>query len=327
MPSRRRLIAAGGAIVAAGVVRRASAADPPFPTRPVRLLVGIPAGGAPDVIARILAERLSAVWGQPVLVDNRPAASGNLAAQAVARSEADGHTLFFAHASVLLLNEALTRDVPFNTERDFAPISLLMTTPFMVACRPGLQAATLADLREVARGKPGGVTFATLSATGLPRFVVERVKWALGTEMTNVPYATMSGAVQDVIAGRVDLLADGTPVITPQVRAGALKALAVTSPARDPALPAVPAAAESIPGFSSKGWFGLLAPAATPQPVLRRIAEDSRRVLADEALRARLLRDFGADTVAGTPAEFAASLAEDRRIYREVIRQVGILVD
>lgn len=337
MLARRTLIIGAGGVAAAARNARAQTTAPPspvppsptlaFPTRPVRLVVGIPPGGAPDVIARLLAERLSAAWGHPVVVDNRPAASGNLAAQAVARGEPDGHTLFFAHASVLLLNEVLTRDVPFNGERDFAPISLLMTTPFMLACRPDFPAATLADLRAAARGKPGGITFATLSATGLPRFVVERVRAALGVEMTNVPYASMSGAVQDVIAGRVDLLADGTPVIAPQVRAGALKALAITSPTRDPALPDVPAAAESVPGFSSKGWFGLLAPAATPGPVVRRIAADARQVLAEPALRARLLRDFGADTVAGTPGEFAASLAEDRRIYREVVRQTGILAD
>ena len=143
MLSRRGLIAGVGGVAASTGAGRAQTAAPPFPVRPVRMIVGIPAGGAPDVIARILADRLAATWGQPVIVDNRPAASGNLAAQAVARGEPDGHTLFFAHASVLLLNEALTRDVPFNTERDFAPISLLMTTPFMLACRPGLPAAGL----------------------------------------------------------------------------------------------------------------------------------------------------------------------------------------
>ncbi|TPG38359.1 tripartite tricarboxylate transporter substrate binding protein [Roseomonas nepalensis] len=324
MPTRRGVIAG---IAAAGVARGARAQDPVFPARPVRLLVGIPAGGAPDVIARLLADRLGALWGQPVVVDNRPAASGNPAAGAVAAAAPDGHTLLFAHASLLLLNEALMRNVPFNGERDFAPVSLLATTPFIVACQPGAPYATLDELKAWARGRPAGVTFATLSATGLPRFVGERVKAALGIPMVNVPYVSMAGAVQDVAAGRVDLLIDGTPVITPQIRGGFLKGLALTSTERDPVIPGVPAAAETIPGFTSRGWFGLLGPAGMPEGVVRRVAEDARRVLSQPEMRERLRRDFGADVVAGTPGEFAASLSADRAVYRRLVAEVGATLD
>ncbi len=327
MLQRRHLIAGGTAALAAWGAPAARAQDPAFPTRPVRLLVGIPAGGAPDVIARILAERLSTVWRQPVVVDNRGAASGNLAAQAVAQAEPDGHTLLFAHASLILLNDGLMRDVPFNVEADFAPISLLIRTPFMVASRAALPADTLGGLRDYARGRPEGLTFATLSATGLPRFVGERIKAALGVPLVNVPYTTMAGAVQDTIAGRVDLLIDGTPVITPQLRAGGLKALAITSPERFAGLEGVPTAAESIPGFTSRGWFGLMGPSAMPRPLVARIAEDVKGALAAPDLRARLRRDFGAETAASAPAEFAASLAEDRAVYRALIREVGASIE
>ena len=322
MPTRRSVVAGA---VAAAWAHRTEAEEAAFPTRPVRLLVGIPAGGAPDVIARLLADRLGALWGQPVVVDNRPAASGNPAAGAVATAPPDGHTLLFAHASLLLLNEGLMRNVPFNGDRDFTPVSLLATTPFIVASRPGAPYAGLDGLR--ARGRPEGITFATLSATGLPRFVGERVKTALGIPMVNVPYVSMAGAVQDVAAGRVDLLIDGTPVITPQIRGGFLKGLAVTSAERDPAIPDVPTAAETIPGFTSRGWFGLLGPAAVPEGVLRRIADDVRRVLSQPGMRERLRRDFGADVVAGTPAEFAASLSADRAVYRRLIAEVGASLD
>ena len=323
--SRRGLIAAAAGL--GWCVPQARAAEGGFPSRPVKFLVGMPAGGAPDVIARILADRLSAQWGQPVIVDNRPAASGNLAAQAVARGETDGHTLLFAHASMLLLNEGLMRNVPFNGERDFTPVSLLMSTPFMVAARPGMPASTLAELGAYARSRPGPVTFATISATGLPRFVGERLRTSLGIEMVNVPYSAMSGAVQDTIAGRVDLLIDGTPVITPQAKGGFLKALAVTSPARFPGIEEVPTAAESIPGFSSKGWFGLLGPAGMPEATVQHVAEAARSVLAVPELRARLLQDFGGEVVAGTPAEFRTSLVQDRRVYRELIAQVGASIE
>ena len=324
MPTRRSIIAGAAA---AGMARTAGAQDVAFPTRPVRLLVGIPAGGAPDVIARLLADRLGALWAQPVVVDNRPAASGNPAAGAVVTAAPDGHTLLFAHASLLLLNEGLMRNVPFKGDRDFTPVSLLATTPFIVACQPGAPYANLDELRALARGRPEGITFATLSATGLPRFVGERVKAALGIPMVNVPYVSMAGAVQDVAAGRVDLLIDGTPVITPQIRGGFLKGLAVTSAERDPAIPDVPTAAETIAGFTSRGWFGLLGPAAMPEGVVRRIADDARRVLSQPEMRERLRRDFGADVVAGTPAEFAGSLLSDRAVYRRLIAEVGASLD
>lgn len=325
MRTRRKTIAGFGAALLTGAAR---ADDPPFPTRPVRLFVGIPVGGAPDVVARLLADRLSALWGQPVIVDNRPSASGNPAAAAVARGEPDGHALLFGHTSLLALNEGLMRNVPFDGDRDFAPISLMVYTPFVVAARPGAPFSTLAELRGFARGRAEPVTFATLSANGVPRFVGERMKAALGVAMLNVPYNnSMSGAVQDTATGRVDLLIDGTPVVTPQIRGGFLKGLAVTSPARDPAIPAVPAAAETIPGFSALGWFGLLGPAAMPEAAVRKVSDDVRRILTAPEMRDRLRRDFGADVVAGTPAEFASAYAADRALYRRLIAEAGAPVD
>jgi tripartite-type tricarboxylate transporter receptor subunit TctC len=317
----RRAAIAGSVVAALG--RAGGAEAQGFPSRPVRLLIGVAPGGAPDVAARLMAERLSAAWRQPVVADNRPAGNGSLAAQALAAGDADGHALLYAHASLLVLNEGLMRSPGYNSQRDFAPVTLLMTTPFVIVARPGLPADDLPGLIALARARPGAVTFATSSAVNQPRFAGELLKRVAGVDMVNVPYASVPGAIQDTIAGRVDVMIDGTPALIPQVRAGMLKALALTSPERFPGLEEVPVAAETYPGFSSIGWFGMMAPRAVPQATLARIAGDFSAVLGEPELRGRLLRDFGAKVEAAGPEVFATFLARERETYRPLIREVG----
>lgn len=320
---RRALLAGCAAALAAPPVARAQG----FPARPVRLLIGVAPGGAPDVAARLMAERLSAAWRQPVVVDNRPAGNGSLAAQALVAGDADGHALLYAHASLLVLNEGMMRRPGYSTERDFAPVTLLMTTPFVIAARPGLPANTLPELVALARARPGQVTFATSSGTNLPRFAGELLKRAAGVDMVNVPYASVPGAIQDTIAGRVDVMIDGTPALIPQVRAGTMKAVALTSPERFPGLEDVPVVAEAYPGFASVGWFGVVAPRKAPAEAVARIAGDLRDVLAALELRERLLRDFGAKVEADGPEAFARFLAGERQKYAGLIREVGATLD
>ncbi|MFT8245046.1 Bug family tripartite tricarboxylate transporter substrate binding protein [Roseomonas sp. BN140053] len=323
---RRSLLAAGSALTLPALARGA-AAQAAFPSRPVRLMLGVPPGGAPDVAARLMADALSARWRQPVVVDNRPAGNGNIAAQAVARGEADGHTLLMAQASILVLNDLVMRDVPFDVERDFVPIALLMVTPFMLAAAPGLPASNLAELRELARARGGRMTFATSGAANLPRFAGEMLKSALGIEMSNVAYSSVPNAIQDTAMGRTDLVIDGTPVITPQVRGGTLKPIAVTSAERFPMLEDIPVVAETVPGFRSVGWFGLVGPRAMPAPAVQRVAADMRAVLEAPEIRGRLLRDFGAAVVANSPAEFAGFLTAERQLYRGLVRGSGVTMD
>ena len=332
IPRRRILLAAAAAPALSALPRSAAGqgqnqGQATFPSRPIRIVIGAPPGSAPDVAARLMGESLSVRWRQPVVVDNRPAGNGNIAGQTVARAEPDGHTLLLAQASILVLNEGLMRDVPFSTERDFVPISMLMNTPFLLAARRDLPANNLTELRALARERGGRMTFATSSPVNLPRFAVEMMKGALGMEMSNVPYSTTSGALQDTIMGRTDLVIDGTPVITPQVRGGQLKALCVTSPARFPMIEDIPTAAETIPGFSSMGWFGLVGPRAMPAETVERIAADMRAVLQVPDISQRLLRDFGAEVVASPPADFARFLATERQLYRGLIKEVGATID
>ncbi len=326
LPTRRAALAGLGAATLAPL-------SPAFPAlaqtaaRPVRLVLGAPGGAAPDVAARIVAERLSALWGVPVVVDNRPAANGNLAGQAVAAAAPDGATLLFAHASLLVLNERLMRNTGFDSERDFVPISGVMAAPFLIATRPGAPYATLPDLLAAARARPGTLTFATSGAANLPRFAFELMRRAAGVDMTNVPYAAIGGAVSDTITGRADVMIEGTPVLAPQVRSGAMRALAVTSAARFPDLPAVPTVAETHPDVVSVGWFGVLGPRGTPPAVSERIARDLRTVLTEPDLRARLARDFAAEVTAEGPDAFAAFVARERATYGALAREVGVRLD
>lgn len=321
-PSRRWLLAGAAGLAAPRLARAAE-----FPSRTVRILVGAGPGGAPDVAARLMSDRLSALWRQPVIVDNRPAANGNLAAQAVAAAEPDGHTLFFAQASVLVLNEALMRNPGFNTERDLAPISLLMATPFLIAARPALPASSLGAFIAMARARPGQLTFATAGNYNLLRFAGEMLKRAAGIDIVNVPYSSVAGAVQDTIAGRTDIIIDGTPVLTPQIRSGAMKPLAITAAHRFAGLEDIPTVAETYPGFAPVGWFGLVGPKAMPAPVIERVCADAKSVIETPEIRTRLLRDFGAEAIAGTPEAFASFLARERETYRALIRETGATLD
>lgn len=298
-----------------------------FPARPIRMVLGAGPGSAPDVAARLMSEQLAIRWRQPVVVENRQAANGNLAAQLVAGAEGDGHTLLFAQASILLLNQYLMRNPGFDPERDFAPISMLMATPFLICTGPSHPARTLAELVALARERPGALNFATSSGTNLPRFAGELLKQAAGIDLVNVPYSSMAGGVQDVIAGRCDLMIEGTPVLTPQVRSGQMRALAITGSEPFPGLEAVPLVAASYPGVTSVGWFGLVGPRAMPGALVRRIGADVAEVLAAPELRARLLRDFGSRTVASDPGGFADFLRQERDTYRPLIARVGATLD
>lgn len=321
---RRTLLAAG---LAAAALPRQALGQGGFPSRPVRIVVGAAPGSAPDIGLRLLADRLATLWRQPVVVENRVGAAGNLGAQAVARAQGDGHTLLFAQASPIVLNQHLMRSMPFDPARDLAPVSLLLMTPFILAARPGLGVQTLDDLLRLARPAPGRITFATSGATSLPRFAAEQLARRAGVELSNIPYNGSPPALQDALAGRVDLVIDGTPLLAPQVRARALTPLAITAPSRFPGLEEVPTVAETFPGFQRVGWFGLLAPASAPPDLVTRLAADCRAVLADATLRARFLTELGAEAIGSLPEEFARFAAAEREELGDLSRQIGIVIE
>ncbi|MFC0388496.1 Bug family tripartite tricarboxylate transporter substrate binding protein [Muricoccus vinaceus] len=325
---RRRWLAATAGLAAGGGMRsRQTLAQAPFPSRPVRVIVPAGAGSGPDTAMRLLADRLAALWGKPVVVDNRGGGSGNVGAGAAARAEPDGHVLLFSQASPLVLNQHLTRSMPFDPARDLTPVTLLMCTPFVLAARPGLGVRSLAELAAWAREARGGLTFATGGATSLPRFAGEQLARGLGIRLTNVPYGVSPQALQDTIAGRTDLVIDGTPLITPQLRAGLLSPVAITSATRFPGLEAVPAAAETLPGFEMGGWFALLGPGGMPAALAERIAADAARVLAVPDLRDRLLHEFGAIVSADGPAALAALMERERASLGRLVRELEVPIE
>ncbi|WP_426959380.1 Bug family tripartite tricarboxylate transporter substrate binding protein [Muricoccus radiodurans] len=323
MAPKRRSLLAFAALTAA----RPAAAQGAFPSRPVRVVVPAAPGSAPDSAMRILAERLSATWRQAVVVDNRPGAGGNIGAAAAARAEADGHVLLFTQATPLVLNQHIMRAMPFDPARDLAPVTLMMTTPFILAARPELGVRSLAELKGAAARAPQGLTFATSGATSLPRFAGERIARGLGLALTNVPYNGSPAAVQDTIAGRTDLVIDGTPLLTPQIRAGTLVPLAITAVGRFPGLETIPTVAEAVPGYAMGGWFALMAPAGTPAAVVGRVSTDARSVLADPVIRARLLNEFGAEVSADGPAALAEFIASERATLGRLVRELEVPIE
>ncbi|WP_043834104.1 Bug family tripartite tricarboxylate transporter substrate binding protein [Muricoccus aerilatus] len=324
---RRTLLATAVALGAATRPRSARAQAGTFPSRPVRVIVAASAGSAPDTAMRLLADRLAARWRQPVVVDNRPGAAGNIGAQAAARAEADGHVLLFSQASPLVLNQHLMRAMPFDPARDLAPITLVMNTPFILAAHAGLGLRSLADL--AARGRQPGraLTLATSGATSLPRFAGEEIARGLGITLANIPYNGSPAAVADIIAGRTDLVIDGTPLLAPQVRSGTLVPLAITAADRMPGLEVIPTVAETVPGFARGGWFALLAPSATPPGVIERVASDATAVLAAPELRARLLNELGAIVSADGPAALASLLAAERNTLGRLVRELEVPIE
>jgi tripartite-type tricarboxylate transporter receptor subunit TctC len=275
---------------------------------------------------RVLTERLSTRWQQPVVVDNRPGASGTLATAAVARAEPSGHTLFLAQTTHLALNEYLMPNLPFSAERDLLPLVWVVSTPFIVCARPDLPASNLAELMVLAR-KGNELTFATSGATTLPRFTGERLARVGGFRMMNISYTTGPAALQDTSAGRTDLVVGAPAAIVPQVRAGRLKAICMTSARRFPGIEDVPATAETLPGFALVGWIGLVGPAGMPSEIAERIAADVTAVLQLPEIGERLLRDLGAEPVGGTPTDFAAYVAEQRESYRQLARELNLVVE
>lgn len=318
--TRRSLMTAlgAGAILAPRLARPQGT----FPSRPVRVIVGTAAGSAPDTAMRLLAPRFEAAWGQPVVVDNRPGAGGNLGAATVVRAEPDGHTLLFAHATTIVLNQHLMRAMPFDPARDLTPITLLMTTPFLVAARPGLGIRNLAELASLAGRRE--LTFGTSGATTLPRLTGEALARAAGVNLLNVPYGGSPAALTDTLAGRTDLIIDGTPLLTPQIRAGNLVPIAITSATRFPGLEEVPAIAETYPGLALGGWFGMMGPAGLAIATVARIAADAERILGEGPLRARLLSDYGAVAEVGGPDAFARFTATERETLGRLVATVGL---
>jgi tripartite-type tricarboxylate transporter receptor subunit TctC len=297
----------------------------PFPARPVKIVVPNAPGGLSDTTARLLAPGLSERLGQPVIIENRPGAGGTIATSAVAKAGADGTTLiavFDAHAS----NPHLFHALDYDGIADFAPISLLVRGPLVLVVHPGVAANTAPDLAGLARARPGAINFGAVGPGSPARLLAEYFKLAARIEFTIVPYKGAAPALTDLVSGQVDAMFATVPSVASHLKAGRLRALAVTSAKPVAAVPGVPPMNDAYPGYVAEAWVGLLAPAKTPAGILARLHEGTVHALAAPELRARFAAQ-GLETVASSPAELEAWMRDETERWGRVIRAQKIRIE
>lgn len=304
----------------------AQAQAPSYPDRLVRFIVPFTAGGAADMVARTVGQKISLEVNQQIIVENRVGGDGNIGAEFVARSAPDGYTILLGFVGNIVVAPLLSRSVPFDPVRDFAPISVLVAAPNILVVHPSFPATTFGEFIAYVKANPGKVNFASSVPGGPAHLAGEFLKRAAGINMVHVPYKGASQAIVDVMGGEVQAMI-GLSVVLPQVKAGKLRALATTGLRRLPLLPQVPTVAElGFPGFEATAWYGLLAPAGTPAPIVSRLHDLSVRALKSPDVTARM-EAAGNDIIGGTPEAFAAYIKTETRKWGEIVAAAGVKVE
>jgi tripartite-type tricarboxylate transporter receptor subunit TctC len=292
----------------------ASAQAQNFPAKPVRIVVPFPPGGGADALARLMAPRLTEMWKQQVVVENKPGASGHIGADFVAQSPADGYTLLMSSTASL-------------TEKNvdqFAPVTLVSASPYVVTLNPKVQATSIRELIAVAKANPGKLTYGSSGTGAASHLSAELFKSMARVDLLHVPYKGTGQALTDLLAGQVDLMFAPAQTVSSHVKAGKLRALATTGDKRATTLPELPTVAESgVPGYAAVGWFGLLAPAATPKPLVAQLSRDANRVLGERDVRERM-EALGAEPGGNDPEEFARFIRDDQAKWSKLMREAGI---
>lgn len=320
--SRRRLLAVAAMLACSAALPLQAQTSGNWPNKPIKLVVGYAAGGATDVLARLVAVKLGESLGQSVIVDNRAGANSNVGASIVAHAPADGYTLFmFSIANTI--NATLYDKLDYDPQKDFAPIGLVAKVPNIMVVNPSLPIRSVADYVKYAKESKDGITFASSGSGSSIHLSGEMFKMYAKLNMLHVPYKGSAPAVTDLIGGQVQSMFDNAPSALPHVKGGRLRAIAVTSATRSPLLPDVPTIAESgFPDFDVQSWFGLTAPAATPKPIVERLNAELQKVLAMEDVQKRLF-ELGASRAPGTSADMGAFIAAEVKRWREVVKASG----
>lgn len=317
------LIFAGGVLLSAG-----SALAQTYPARPVRIVVPFPAGGSNDIVARIIAQKLSERNnGQSFFVENRGGAGGNLGAEAVANSEPDGTTLLLTAPPPLTINAALYKELRYDPSKAFAPVALIASVPIVLMVHPSVGIANVRELIALAKAKPGTLYFGSSGNGSTNHLAGELLKRMTGIEIVHVPYKGAAPAMNDLIAGHIPMMFDNIPAVLPQVKGKTINAIAVAGTKRASALPEVPTVAESgVPGFEASAWFGLVAPAKTPAPVLAKLEGDIAAILKMPDVMKRF-DELGAEPGTVSGADFGRFLADETTKWSGIIRESGAKVD
>jgi len=290
-----------------------------YPNRTVRIVVPFAAGGATDIVTRILAQKLTEIWGQAVVVENRTGAGGNIGAAEVAKSTPDGYTLLMTSGSVVTANQHIYKNMGFDPRTDLLPVTLVASGPQVIVVNPTLPVKTLKDLIDLAKSKPGTLNYGHAGIGSQTHLAAENFLYTTGIEIQNIPYKGEGPAITDLVAGQINLATPNLPAAIQFINAGKLRALAVTGKERSPALPNVPTAAETVPGFENTGWFGLMAPAGTPPAVIDRVYRDAAKVLDTTDMRARFFVQ-GMTPTPLTPAAFGTRIQSETARWATVVR-------
>ncbi|MGH8617742.1 MAG: Bug family tripartite tricarboxylate transporter substrate binding protein [Burkholderiales bacterium] len=331
MNRRRRVTVLPGALALALIASTAVAQDPStssgqaFPTKSIRLIIPFGPGGTTDILGRVIGERMSARWGQPVVIDNRPGAGGNIAAEQTVRAPADGYTLFIGSMGTQSINVSIYSKLPFDPLKDFTPISLVANSANLLLVHPSIPARNVKQLIALARTKPGRLSYSSSGSGSFNHMSAELMKLMAQIDMVHIPYKSGAQAVTAVVSGEADLIFQTIPGALPFMDSGRLRALAVCSIERHPLFPQLPTASESgLPGFEISTWYGILGPAGIPPPVVTKLNEGIVQIV--NANRKRFL-ELGVDPVTNTPQQFAALISADLTKWAKVAQAARIRAD
>ncbi len=317
-----KLIAAACALLAASV-----AAAQSYPVKPVRIVVTLAPGGTADILARIVAQKLTEALNQQVVVENRPGASGMIGAEMVTRAPPDGYTLLMGYNAEITINQSLFRKMAYDPVKDLTPVTIAGTTPMILVIHPSLPARTLKELMALAKARPGELTYGSAGTGSTPHLGAELLKHTARVDITHVPYKSAALVVPELIGGQVSMLFSGMPLAMPHVRAGRLRALAVSTSSRSAAAADVPTVAESgFPGFDITNWFGIFVPAGTPKDVIDTLYREIARGVSAPDVKERLSKEGGAVNPI-SPDEYARFIQAEIAKYARIIKEAGIRVD
>jgi tripartite-type tricarboxylate transporter receptor subunit TctC len=298
-----------------------------YPSKPIRMIVPFPPGGTTDILARAIGAELTKAWGQPVVIENRPGAGGNIGSEAVARSPGDGYTLLMGTVGTHGINPSLYKKMPYDAVKDFAPVTLVALVPNILVVHPSVPAKSVAELIALAKKQPGKLTYAS-SGNGTSIHLSGALFESLaGVQMVHVPYKGSAPAVTDLLGGQVNMMFDNMPSALPHVKAGKLRALGVTSAKRSPAVPDVPTIAEAgVKGYEASSWFGVLAPATTPKDIVAKLNAEIAKSLGTPEMKEKLSSQ-GAEPVGNTPEQFGAFIRAEIDKWAKVVKASGATVD
>jgi tripartite-type tricarboxylate transporter receptor subunit TctC len=319
--SSRLLLASAAFLICGG------AAAQNYPAKPVRLIVAFTAGGGNDVLARVIAQKLAAAFGQQFVVDNRPGAGGTIGAELAAKSPADGHTLFLAGVATHAINPNLQKNLPYDPLRDFDAVSLIATAPLLLAVHPSLPARSVRQLVALARARPGEINFASSGLGSSAQLAAELFKSMTRASMQHVPYKGISQGLNDLLGGQVQVIFNAAAALLPHVKSGRLRALGITTMQRVPSITDIPTIAESgVPGYQAGSWYGIVVPAGTPRAIIDSLSRETAAAVRSPEISGRLNAE-AVLPVGSSPEEFSAHIRDELARIGKVIREAGIAIE